>query len=63
MFEISSDCHDDLHMLISFTESYFNNHGYRFLEKPMLILLALLNENSAIKRFPVLRQKSTHILP
>ena len=36
-------------MPISQTEDYFENSKYRFLEEP--------------KRFPVLRQKPTQILP
>ena len=49
-------------MPISQTEGYFKNGYYRFLEEPMLFLLAL-KWNLLEKRFPVLRQKPTQILP
>ena len=48
-------------MPISQTEAYFENPYYRFLEEPMLFLLAL-NDTSKKKFFPVLRQKPTKIL-
>ena len=47
-FDISTD-HHIKNMPISQTEDYFENSKYRFLEEP--------------KRFPVLRQKPTQILP
>ena len=42
-------------MPISQTEGYFENPYYRFLEEPMLLLLAL-KWNFKKKRFPVFRQ-------
>ena len=49
-------------MPISQTEGYFENPLYRVLEEPMFFLLAL-KWNLQKKRFPVLRQKPTQILP
>ena len=54
-------------MPITQTESYFENLFHRFLEKPILFLLALKwkpkRETSKETRFPILRQKPTQILP
>ena len=49
-------------MLISKTESYFENPSYGFLEEPILFL-TFKNETSKKKRFLVLKQKPTQILP
>ena len=49
-------------MPTSQTESYFENPKYRFLEN-LCSFCWLQNETSKKKRFPVLRQKLTQILP
>ena len=47
-------------MLISETESYFENPWYSFLKEPMFFLLI---KPIKAKPFAVLRQKPTQILP
>ena len=60
MLKIFTDRH--IKTPISQTEGYFENPWYRFL-KNLCSFCWLENETSKKKRFPVLRQKLTQILP